>query len=138
MDDDEDDRFFFSEAFDGLKTKSKLSLFKDGQEFIDSLESNLFGLPDIVFLDFNMPKKNGLECLKYLRNNDKFSNVFVAIYTTSSSIRDMDATLQHGANLYIQKPANFGTLTTIIDSALKTCHQYAAPQLNKHSFLMKL
>ncbi len=138
VDDDEDDRFLFSEAFKNLKIKSDLTLFKDGQEFVDYLENDLGKLPEIVFLDLNMPKKNGLECLQYLRKNDKFKDVFVAIYSTSSSDKDMEATLLHGANIYIQKPTSFATLTKVIDRALKTCYQYATSQLDKHSFLLKL
>lgn len=138
VDDDEDDRFLFSEAFESLAIQTELALFKNGQEFIDYLENTGDSLPEIVFLDLNMPVRNGLECLQYLRKIDKFKDVFVAIYSTSSSDRDMEATLLHGANIYIQKPTNFKTLTNVIDRALKTCYQYTTSQLDKYNFLLKL
>lgn len=138
VDDDEDDRFLFSEAFDSLKMNTKLALFKNGQEFIDYLEKAASEIPEVVFLDLNMPVKNGLDCLQYLRKNSRFKDVFVAIYSTSSSPEDMNITLTHGANIYIQKPNNFKTLTAVIDKSLKTCYQYTTSQLDKHSFLLKL
>lgn len=138
VDDDEDDRYLFSKAFQSLNIKTELQLFKDGQEFVDYLESGLGNLPEIVFLDLNMPIKNGLECLQYLRKDPKYSDIFVAIYSTSSSDTDMEATLHHGANIYIQKPSNFKTLTNVIDRALKTCYQYATSQLDRHGFILKL
>lgn len=138
VDDDEDDRFLFKEAFQGLKLNTELALFENGQEFIDYLGTTTDGLPEIVFLDLNMPLINGLECLRHLRKFDKFKDIFVAIYSTSSSEKDMRDTLRHGANIYIQKPNNFTTLTNVIDRALRTCHQYATSELDKHTFLMKL
>jgi len=138
VDDDEDDRYLFSEAFQSLKIKTELALFKNGQEFIEYLENSPDILPEVIFLDLNMPIKNGLECLQYLRKNKRFKNIFVAIYSTSSSDKDMEAALLNGANIYIQKPSNFKTLTNIIDRTLKTCYQYSTSQLDRQNFLLKL
>ncbi|MFS4418262.1 response regulator [Maribacter sp. 2307ULW6-5] len=138
VDDDEDDRFLFSEAFETLEVKSELQMCHNGQEFIDHLENNPEQLPEIVFLDLNMPIKNGLECLRYLKQHSKYNDIFVAIYSTSSAEKDMEDTLLAGANIYIQKPNNFQTLRSVIDRAMKTCYQYATSQLDRHSFLLKL
>ena len=63
-DDDEDDRFLFGEAIKQLSIKTKLSLFKDGQELMDNLFSNEMERPNLLFLDLNMPVKNGMQCLR--------------------------------------------------------------------------
>lgn len=138
VDDDEDDRFLFSEAFEELKVATELLLFKNGQEFIDSLENGLQHIPQLIFLDLNMPLMNGMECLKYLRQNTLFKDIFVAIYSTSSSEEDMEETFLNGANIYIKKPHNFSTLTKVIDRAVRVCLQYDNSNLDRNNFLLRL
>lgn len=138
VDDDEDDRFLFSEAFEELKVATELLLFKDGQEFIDYLEKGLENVPKLIFLDLNMPIKNGLECLRYLRKNRIFDDIFVAIYSTSAAEKDMEVTFLNGANMYITKPSDFSSLVRVIDRAVRTCLQYDNSQLNREHFLLKL
>ena len=90
-DDDEDDRFFFTEAFEDLKIKNRVSTFKDGIELMEFLEESSL-LPDLLFLDLNMPKKSGIECLKEIKANSKFNEIIIAIYSTSSSEEDVENT----------------------------------------------
>lgn len=138
VDDDEDDRFLFSEAFEELKVATELLLFKNGQEFIDYLDSGLQRIPKLIFLDLNMPIKNGMECLKYMRQNELFNDIFVAIYSTSSSEQDIEDTFLNGANIYIQKPNNYSTLTRVIDRAVRVSLQYDTSNLDRNNFLLKL
>ena len=138
VDDDEDDRFLFSEAFEELKVATELLLFKNGQEFIDYLDSGLQRIPKLIFLDLNMPIKNGMECLKYMRKNELFNDIFVAIYSTSSSEKDIEETFLNGANIYIQKPNNYANLTKVIDRAVRVCLQYGTSALDSSNFLLKL
>ena len=67
-------------------------------------------LPDLIFLDLNMPEKNGKECLQEIRSNRNFDSIRVVIYSTSSSRKDIDDTRTLGANLYLVKPNSFGSL----------------------------
>ena len=69
-DDDEDDRMLFTDAFDELKISTKVQTFKDGAELMSYLNSDEAVLPEILFLDLNMPKKNGIECLKEIKSNN--------------------------------------------------------------------
>lgn len=138
VDDDEDDRFNFMEAFGMLKIKTELLLFNDGQEFIDYVDVDSNIMPELIFLDLNMPRKNGIDCLKYLRKRKNGNELFIAIYSTSSAIKDMDMTFTNGANIYIQKPTNFDILTKVIDRTLKTCYQYKTSHLSRENFLLKL
>jgi DNA-binding response OmpR family regulator len=57
-----------------------------------------------------MPLKNGLECLKEIRNNEKFKEILIAIYSTSGAEKDIHETFINGANVYLKKPNNFELL----------------------------
>ena len=81
-DDDEDDRLFFTDAFSELKIKTKVDTFKDGVELMNYLNDPEAILPNVLFLDLNMPKKNGIECLHEIKSDDRFKDIAIAIYST--------------------------------------------------------
>lgn len=137
-DDDEDDRLFFTDAFEELKIKSKVSTFEDGIELMEFLENSNNTHPDLLFLDLNMPKKSGLECLVEIKANDRFKNMVIAIYSTSSSEMDIENTFVQGANIYIKKPNNFETLKKVLSEVVTTNWQYHTNGLNKENFLLRL
>ena len=62
--------------------------------------------PDLIFLDLNMPKMNGLEFLKAFKEISSFRNIPVVIYTTSSNPTDYNRTKEYGAVDYLIKPSN--------------------------------
>ncbi|MEP5255444.1 MAG: response regulator [Winogradskyella arenosi] len=136
-DDDEDDRFFFTEAFEELKIKNRVSTYKDGIELMAHLEATDL-LPDLLFLDLNMPKKSGIECLKDIKANAKFSDIVIAIYSTSSSEEDVEKTFVLGANIYIKKPNDFEKLKKVLSEVVTTNWQYQTSGLNKENFLLRL
>lgn len=137
-DDDEDDRLLFDEAISEIDVKTKLSLYNDGKALMDYLVLPDTVLPEIVFLDLNMPIKNGMQCLKEIRANDKLKELCVAIYSTSSSEEDIENTFVNGANVYINKPNSFSALKKAIDKVLKINWQYHTSALNRDNFLLRL
>ncbi|WP_179333298.1 response regulator [Winogradskyella costae] len=137
-DDDEDDRFFFTEAFDELKLKSKVLLFKDGIELMEYLNDSDNMLPSLLFLDLNMPKKSGLECLKDIKATKRLSDMVIAIYSTSASEEDIENTFVKGANVYIKKPNDFEKLKKVLSEVVTTNWQYHTSGLNKDNFLLRL
>lgn len=137
-DDDEDDRLFFKEAFEEVKIKYKISTFNDGEQLMDYLYEASNPLPDIIFLDLNMPRKSGIECLKEIRNNDRLKKISVAIYSTSSSEQDIEDTFVSGANVYIKKPNDFNMLKKILSDVVHINWQYITDGLNKDSFILSL
>lgn len=137
-DDDEDDRLFFKEAFEEVKIKYKISTFNDGEQLMDYLYEANNPLPDIIFLDLNMPRKSGIECLKEIRNNDRLKKISVAIYSTSSSEQDIEDTFVSGANVYIKKPNDFNMLKKILSDVVHINWQYITDGLNKDSFILSL
>lgn len=137
-DDDEDDRLLFTDAFDELKINTVVNTFNNGQLLMDFLNHPDSVLPHIIFLDLNMPIKNGIDCLKEIKQNERLKNIAIAIYSTSSSDDDIENTFVLGANVYIKKPANFNTLKKILNDVVTVNWQYYTSGLNKENFLLRL
>jgi CheY-like chemotaxis protein len=135
-DDDEDDRLFFKEAIEQLNLNSDLNLVENGNELMKYLEDLNSPLPDLVFLDLNMPRKGGLECLREIRTSKKLKGLTVAIYSTSSSEEDIEECFVRGANVYINKPNNFESIKTVLLKVISTNYQYNTSSLNKDNFVM--
>jgi CheY-like chemotaxis protein len=134
--DDEDDRAFFKEAIDDVKIKTKLDIVNDGEQLMEYLNRANGSLPDVVFLDLNMPRKNGIQCLEEIRSNQKLKDISVAIYSTSSAEQDIEQTFLKGANVYIRKPNDFEKLKKAIAQVLSINWQYHTSRLNKENFLL--
>ena len=112
-DDDEDDRLLFKMALKEVNPNINLTFAEDGEILMDVLSSQNSHLPSLLFLDLNMPFKNGKECLKEIRNNEALDDLLVVIYSTSSSDLDIEETYNLGANLYIEKPVYSRLKTTL-------------------------
>lgn len=137
-DDDKSDRLLFTEAFAELKVKTTIRTVTNGVELMERLHLEDRRVPDLLFLDLNMPQKNGLECLKEIRSCERFKEVFVAIYSTSDHESDMEETFLHGANVYITKPSSFNTLKQILEKAVIRAYLYQDPSMRKENFLLRI
>ena len=137
-DDDEDDRLIFKEALEDIKIKSIVTMVNDGIELMEYLTNAEMQRPDIVFLDLNMPRKNGIQCLEEIRKNEALKGLTVAIYSTSGAERDIEETFVKGANVYIKKPNDFATLKKVVEEAMRINWQYHTSGLNKDTFILSL
>lgn len=137
-DDDEDDRLFFTDAFDELKMKTKVQTYNDGVELMNYLMTENAVLPHVLFLDLNMPKKNGIECLHEIKADKRFNDIAIAIYSTSSSEEHIEETFVNGANIYIKKPNDFNTLKKVLSDVVTINWQYHTSGLNKDNFLLRM
>ena len=133
--DDKDDRLFFKNAFKGLKIDNRLTVCEDGMALMDYLNT-AEPLPHILFLDLNMPGKHGLECLKELRANDRFTDLSIAIYTSLKSPGLAEDTLLAGANIFIRKPNDPEDLKKILQEVVYINWQYITDGLNKEHFML--
>ncbi len=102
-DDDEDDRHFFGRILEEIEIKTSLVTVVDGEKLIQYLLKNSANLPDIIFMDFNMPRKNGLQCLSEISADEKFRQLPVVIYSTSLQDRNADLLYDKGAYYYVRK-----------------------------------
>ena len=137
-DDDDDDRLFFKDAIEEVKVKTVVTMVNDGVELMDYLNNSNSRLPNLVFLDLNMPRKGGMECLKEIRSNHKLKELSIAIYSTSALEKDIEETFIKGANIYIKKPNDFEELKSILDKVININWQYHTSGFNKENFLLNI
>ena len=137
-DDDEDDRNFFKEAFEEIKIKTRVQIVNDGMELMEYLNKTDTTLPHILFLDLNMPLKNGMECLLEIKRIERLKDISVAIYSTSSTDEDIEETFVRGANVYIKKPNDFSSLKKVLSEVVTINWQYHTSGLNRDTFLLNL
>lgn len=116
-DDDHDDTFLFQEALVQIPIETNLSIAENGAELLRLLR-DAGGKPDIIFLDMNMPVKNGLECLEEIRARAGYEQVPIVILSTSVAQYLWESAYKNGANLYIQKPTSFNGLIEILKKCL--------------------
>lgn len=120
-DDDEDDCMLAREALAESRLSSELYVVRDGEELMDylyhrgryvSLSSS--PRPGLILLDLNMPKKDGREALKEIKNDPELRKIPVIILTTSKAPEDIYRTYELGANSFIIKPMNFAALVEVM------------------------
>ncbi len=104
VDDDEDDRQFLMEVIAQINPRTIFKQFNNGQDALHALEAAEASLPDIIFLDLNMPRLNGRQCLQQLKENKRTSDIPVVIYTTGKKEDDMEEAQKSGSIHYIIKP----------------------------------
>ena len=117
-DDDTDDCYFFKKALADLPLSTSLTVVNDGEQLMKHLTNETSELPDVLFLDLNMPRKNGTECLAEIKQNEKLKNLPVVIFSTSNNEAIMKALFKAGVHIYIRKPGDFGQLKAVINNAL--------------------
>ena len=137
-DDDEDDRLLFTEAFSELKIKTIVHTVNTGIQLMERLKMKNIRLPHLLFLDLNMPRKNGLECLKEIRSDKKLKDISIAIYSTSGTEKDMEETFRNGANVYITKPNDFNILKQILEKVVVTTYQYQDQSMKRENYLLRI
>lgn len=116
-DDDEDDTFLFQEALEQIAVSSELVTAENGLELMKKLHG-VEVIPDLIFLDMNMPVKNGLECLMEIKATEKFKEIPIVILSTSVAGYLIESAYDAGANLYIQKPTSFTSLISLLEKCL--------------------
>jgi CheY-like chemotaxis protein len=137
-DDDADDRMFFKDALKKVSVPTQLTLSNDGLELMSNLETVTEPPPpDVIFLDLNMPRKNGFQCLEEIRKAPKLKNIPIVIFSTSAHEDAVDKTYHHGANHYICKPHSFDLLVKAIETVLNL-EMWKMPQPPKDKFVLAI
>lgn len=120
VEDNPADARLIKEVFKDTKTKNKLYVVKDGVEAMDFLNQDAAYVdmprPDVILLDLNLPRKDGRELLKELKEDNTFKRVPIVILTTSSAEEDIIKTYNNHANCYITKPVDFDQFLKVINS----------------------
>ena len=120
--DDADDRFVFEESFSHLKDEVAISLFNDGLELIKHLTRDHDVNPSLIVLDINMPRLDGKDTLRILRDLPLYSKTPVVLLTTSSLPVDaFFAKLFNAA--FITKPMDEREMNAIAKELLSYCEE---------------
>ena len=114
VDDDEDDRDLFCIAVHELEPKINCILARNGEEALQGLQLEKFPKPDLIFLDLNMPRLNGIEFLRELKKDSQLQVIPIVIYTASLQEKDLEEAKELGAEHCFAKPNSFKALCKII------------------------
>lgn len=118
VDDDQDYKFFFFKALEKVDPLVNVTTASDGIEALSKLrESN----PDIIVLDFNMPRMNGLAFLKQVKNDVRYKHIPVIIYSTFLSMFDADEIKNLGAVHVYNKPVGFDETVDMVSQIIHLC-----------------
>lgn len=118
VDDDPDDQLLFREALSEADNSVACYSASNGIDAIEKLTSGAVGAPDIIFMDVNMPRMNGIECLKALQKTRVAVEVPVVMYSTSDSPEHKKLSFENGAAKYLEKPNDFRELCNKLKAIL--------------------
>lgn len=134
-DDDEDDRMLFLDALMELDLPMAVKEAEDGQQLLNTLYGSIEELPEIIFLDINMPGRNGFDCLKEIRSEGRhFKDVKVVMLSTSRSQSNIDLSYELGADFYAVKPSTFQGLKRLLEKIFEI--DWSSFTKKQHEFLL--
>lgn len=122
VDDDLDDHEIFLLALESIDQPVNFVAANNGFEALDRLQPQAGFVPDYIFLDLNMPRMNGRQCLQEIKRQPHLQHIPVVIYSTSSAPADIENTLGMGATAFMQKPSSVADLAKALETFFAT-HQ---------------
>lgn len=126
--DDDDDYLTLEEAFAAKDFAPELTRTTNGEQLLiklSALETEQ-QLPNLIILDINMPRIDGIETLKKIKLTKNLSSIPVFIYSTSNCVEQMKSCYALGADLFVTKGNDFQTVLDFADHAIKFCHHRQA------------
>jgi CheY-like chemotaxis protein len=136
-DDDRDDRHFFVRALKNIRMSTALKTVEDGQQLMDYLVDKSTILPDVLFLDINMPRKNGLQCMLEIKSKENLRDIPVIIYSTAVPDDVADIVYDNGAHFYIRKSDQF-QLEKNISYVLSTLVENRFTRVSRSEFVIEV
>ncbi|MET0244800.1 MAG: response regulator [Flavitalea sp.] len=121
-DDDADDRYLLETAFSEKGYTEKIEFVENGVEvlnYLDQIKGSSDAetrYPKFVLLDLNMPKKDGREVLRAMKENPEFKKIPVIVFTTTRNESEIRRCYELGANTYIIKPVSFDALLSVVEN----------------------
>jgi CheY-like chemotaxis protein len=136
--DDEDDRLFFRDALHELTIPTRLTTVNDGEQLMTLLNNAENVLAQVLFLDINMPRKSGFDCLAEIKSSERLKTLPVIIFSTSFDKEVVDQLRDLGANYYMRKPGGFLRLKEIIQRSLDLMITTGLDQPTKDRFVLNV
>ncbi|MGM8361239.1 response regulator [Flavobacterium sp. ARAG 55.4] len=131
-DDDPEDSMLFEEALTEIDSKICIETFDNGVTLMDALLNSQNALPDAIYLDLNMPLMNGEECVEDIRNEPKFSQIPIVIYSTYIDRAVAERLREKGANWYLIKPNTFRELRNLLGKSLDCVYTNLQKEADNH------
>jgi DNA-binding NarL/FixJ family response regulator len=103
--------FFFERALKEVSPKTVFTAVHDGDELMALLEKYL---PDLLFLDLGMPCKNGVECIKEIRDDRTYDSMPIVVFSVAADDHAIQAAYGYGANIYLVKPGEYSLLASAL------------------------
>lgn len=122
IDDDLDDRELFCEAMEEVSPDIICYTAANCRTALTQITNKEIAIPDIIFLDINMPIMNGWQCLSMLKEQELYKNIPVIMYSTSSHLEDVEKAEQLGALCFFTKPRDFKTLKKSLEIVVEHLH----------------
>ncbi len=126
-DDDPEDRMLIVDALKESRLTNKIREVEDGEDLMNYLrnkgkyaDKDKFPMPGFILLDLNMPRMDGREALKEIRNDKRLKSIPVIVLTTSKAEEDIIKTYNLGVNSFITKPVSFSAMVDV----MKTLNKY--------------
>jgi CheY-like chemotaxis protein len=118
IDDDADDRELFCEALEMIAPDFLCHTALNGKRAVAALAKKELAVPDLIFLDINMPMMNGWQFISFLKQQEEYREIPVIMYSTSSHPEDLEKARQAGAFCFFSKPHNFNALKKSLELAI--------------------
>jgi len=135
-DDDLDDCLLFEDALNEYPLPMRLSIFHHGEQLMQQLGKKEEPLPDLLFLDLNMPRKTGFECLAEIKQDERLKQLPVIILSTSFEKDVVSLLYKNGAQYFIRKPNEFSQLREVLHKALSNMVQANLSQPHREKFVL--
>ncbi len=135
-DDDKADCLLFKEALEELPLSTSLTTVNNGEQLIEAITKKGNKLPDVLFLDLNMPRKNGFASLGEIKRSTDLEKLPVIIFSTASDFDTVKKVYRDAAHYYISKPADFSQLKKVIYEALTLITKENPPLPGEEKFMI--
>jgi len=135
--DDSDDQHFFAKALQSLPFKTWLTTKEDGAELMAYIKSFPAIMPDVIFLDYNMPRKNGADCLIEIKADPLLKDIPVILYSTSFSDYVTEVLFKNGAHYFFRKET-YLELRTAINNILQLLEAGELGRPTRDHFMLSL
>ena len=134
-DDDKDDQLYFARALKRIEIPTTLEIVDDGEALMNYFSHDRDVFPDILFLDVNMPRKNGMECMTQIMANTKIKKFPIIIYSTSFNGAVADIFYKNGAQYYLRKN-DFSELVAYLKFILDKLNSNTLKQVDREDFVL--
>jgi CheY-like chemotaxis protein len=138
VEEDEGNQVFFKNIFKDLKIKTNVLFFSNGKEVIDYLMKKDILIPEILFMNYDIPEKSNLEYVDVIKQDFRCNKMTTVLYSEQLSDEEIEEFFIKGINVFMKKPDNYTNMKKAVSEIITINWQYDTSGLNKENFIMKV